>query len=94
MRITLFNDGACAMFGYAKDEIIGQPLEVLIPERFRSQHHAHVADFSGSNIPARKMGDRQEIFARRKDGSEFPAEASIASRRSVDAPYSWSSCAT
>lgn len=78
MRVTLFNDGACAMFGYAKDEIIGQPLEVLIPERFRSQHHAHVADFSGSNVPARKMGDRQEIFARRKDGSEFPAEASIA----------------
>jgi PAS domain S-box-containing protein len=78
MRITLFNDGACAMFGYAKDEIIGQPLDVLIPERFRGAHQMHVAEFSGSGIAARRMGERQEIFARRKDGSEFPAEASIA----------------
>ena len=78
MRITLFNDGACAMFGYAKEEIIGQSLDVLIPERFRGAHHEHVAEFSGASIAARRMGERQEIFARRKDGSEFPAEASIA----------------
>jgi PAS domain S-box-containing protein len=78
MRITLFNDGACAMFGYAKDEIIGQSLDLLIPERFRGAHHGHVAGFSASGVAARKMGERQEIFARRKDGSEFPAEASIA----------------
>ncbi len=78
MRITLFNDGACAMFGYAKDEIIGRSLDVLIPERFRGAHHEHVDEFSRSGIAARKMGERQEIFARRKDGSEFPAEASIA----------------
>ena len=78
MRITLFNDGACAMFGYAKEEIIGQSLDVLIPERFRGAHHEHVAAFSGASIAARRMGERQEIFARRKDGGEFPAEASIA----------------
>ena len=78
MRITLFNDGACAMFGYAKDEIIGQSLDLLIPERFRGAHHGHVVGFSASGVAARKMGERQEIFARRKDGSEFPAEASIA----------------
>jgi PAS domain S-box-containing protein len=79
--ITLFNDGACAMFGYSKDEIIGQSLDVLIPERFLAQHHGHVSDFSQSGTAARKMGDRQEIFARRKDGSEFPAEASIAKQQ-------------
>jgi PAS domain S-box-containing protein len=78
MHITLFNDGACAMFGYAKEGIIGQSLDVLIPERFRGAHHEHVAEFSGSGIAARRMGERREIFARRKDGSEFPAEASIA----------------
>ena len=78
MRITLFNDGACAMFGYPKEEIIGQSLDVLIPERFRCAHHEHVAEFTGSTIAARRMGERQEIFARRKDGGEFPAEASIA----------------
>jgi PAS domain S-box-containing protein len=77
-RITLFNDGAAAIFGYAPGEIIGQSLDLLIPERMRAGHHAHVADFASSPVAARKMGDRREIFARRKDGSEFPAEASIA----------------
>ena len=79
-RITLFNEGAMAIFGYAQNEIIGQPLEILIPRRFHAQHVKHVADFSTSPSPARKMGERQEIFALRKDGSEFPAEASIAKR--------------
>jgi PAS domain S-box-containing protein len=78
MRIVVFNEGASAIFGYAKDEIIGQPLDVLIPERFRATHHGHVAGFAESHVAARRMGERQEIFARRKDGSEFPAEASIA----------------
>ena len=78
MRIMVFNDGAAAMFGYTKDEVIGQPLDILIPERFRLHHKEHVATFSTSRVAARRMGERQEIFARRKDGSEFPAEASIA----------------
>src|SRR5262249_9375423 len=82
MRITLFNDGACAIFGYSRDEILGQPLDVLIPDPFRMQHGRHVADSSGSAVAARKMGERQEIFARRKDGTEFPAEASIAKQNS------------
>lgn len=78
MRIMLFNDGAAAMFGYSKEEIIGQPLDILIPDRFRPLHKEHVATFTSSPVAARRMGERQEIFARRKDGSEFPAEASIA----------------
>ncbi|MCC7253857.1 ATP-binding protein [Hyphomicrobium sp.] len=78
LRITLFNDGAATIFGYLPAEIIGQPLDLLIPERMRANHKRHVADFSVSPVAARKMGERQEIFARRKDGSEFPAEASIA----------------
>ncbi len=78
MRIVVFNEGASAIFGYAKDEIIGQPLDVLIPERFRTTHHGHVTGFAESRVAARRMGERQEIFARRKDGSEFPAKASIA----------------
>jgi PAS domain S-box-containing protein len=78
LRITLFNEGAETIFGYAKGEIIGQPLELLIPERFHASHSRHVTEFAASPIAARKMGERQEIFARRKDGTEFPAEASIA----------------
>jgi len=78
LRITLFNDGAATIFGYAPSEIIGQRMDILIPERARIRHERHVAEFSASPVAARKMGDRQEIFALRKDGSEFPAEASIA----------------
>ena len=78
LHITLFNEGATAIFGYAPSEIIGRPLDLLIPERIRAKHQRHVADFSVSPVAARKMGERQEIFARRKDGTEFPAEASIA----------------
>ena len=80
-RITLFNEGATAIFGYTPDEIIGHPLEQLIPERFRTGHHRHVSVFDSASVAARKMGDRQEIYARRKDGSEFPAEASIAKHK-------------
>jgi PAS domain S-box-containing protein len=78
LHITLFNEGAAEIFGYRPWEIIGRPLDILIPERMRARHAHHVAEFSTSPIAARKMGERQEIFARRKDGSEFPAEASIA----------------
>ncbi len=78
MRITVFNDGAASIFGYAKEEIIGQSLDVLIPQRYRGSHHEHVASFVRSPVAARRMGERQEIFALRKDGTEFPAEASIA----------------
>jgi len=79
-RITLFNEGATALFGYSQDEIIGQHLDVLVPERYRTSHRGHVSHFAASSTAARKMGERQEIFALRKDGSEFPAEASIAKR--------------
>lgn len=78
LRITVFNEGAVAMFGHARDDVIGKPLDVLIPERFHARHHKHVVEFGSGLVPSKKMGDRQEIFARRKDGSEFPAEASIA----------------
>jgi PAS domain S-box-containing protein len=78
MRITQFNDGAELMFGYVRNELIGRCLDVLIPERFRSSHGGHVRSFAASGIASRRMAERREIFALRKDGSEFPAEASIA----------------
>jgi PAS domain S-box-containing protein len=77
-RITLFNDGAEQIFGWERDEILGQHLDVLLPERVREVHRTHIARFRDSKEHARKMGERREISGLRKDGREFPAEAAIA----------------
>ncbi|HEY8832827.1 MAG TPA: ATP-binding protein [Gemmatimonadaceae bacterium] len=76
-RITFFNTGAEGIFGYRPNEIIGQRIETLIPERFRANHARQVAEFGRSGVKARRMGERREIAAVRKNGEEFPAEAAI-----------------
>jgi PAS domain S-box-containing protein len=76
-RIVHFNRGAENIFGYAAAEVIGQPLNILIPERFRAEHPRHVAAFAAGAEPARLMGHRREVSGLRKNGDEFPAEASI-----------------
>jgi PAS domain S-box-containing protein len=76
-RITFFNTGAERIFGWEPDEIIGQRIETLIPERFRGNHARQVADFGRSGVTARRMGERREIAGLRKNGEEFPAEAAI-----------------
>jgi PAS domain S-box-containing protein len=76
-RIVHFNYGAEKIFGYAASEIIGQPLTVLLPERFRAAHPKHVAEFAAGAERARLMGHRREVAGLRKGGIEFPAEASI-----------------
>ena len=76
-RIVLFNQGAEKVFGYAQTEIVGTSLDLLLPQRFASAHREHLKEFAQSPDVARMMGQRREVFGRRKDGSEFPAEASI-----------------
>jgi PAS domain S-box-containing protein len=75
--IVQFNRGAEIMFGYTETDVIGSSLEVLLPPRFRARHSEDVAAFGQSAPTARLMGHRREVFGLRKDGSEFPAEASI-----------------
>ena len=76
-RILHFNRGAELAFGYAAAELLGEPLARLLPARFEQSHGAHVREFGRTPESSRQMGARREIFGRRRDGSEFPAEASI-----------------
>jgi len=75
--IVHFNQGAEQMFGYEKAEVLGRPLGLLLPTRFRPSHAGYVTAFGDSAETARLMGHRREVFGLRKDGTEFPAEASI-----------------
>jgi len=76
-RITFFNKGAEKIFGWTSEEIVGQRVEVLMPDRYRGTHARQVADFGRSGVTARRMGERREIAGVRKNGEEFPAEAAI-----------------
>jgi PAS domain S-box-containing protein len=64
------------LFGYHELELVGQPLEVLLPQRFRERHQAHRRGFFAAPS-SRLMGRGMEIAGRRKDGSEFPADVSL-----------------
>lgn len=77
-NIILFNEGAEKIFGYSKAEMLGQKLDCLIPDRFRTRHHQHVSNFASGESVARRMGERgATIYGRRKNGEEFPADAAI-----------------
>ena len=74
--IVFVNAQTEAMFGYARDELIGRPIEVLMPMRFERQHVAHRAAYI-AHPHTRPMGVGLELAGRRKDGREFPVEISL-----------------
>ena len=82
-QIVLFNAAAEKMFGLPAAVALGQPMDQLIPERFRHAHAAHVRHFAETGVTARQMGALGEISGRRANGEEFPIEASISQLQQV-----------
>lgn len=76
-RIVLYNRAAEKIFGHAAAAVLGQPLDMLIPARFRPGHAQEVQRFGTTGTTSRRMGDQTVLFGLRADGTEFPLEASI-----------------
>lgn len=75
-RMVLVNSQTERLFGYTREELLQQPVEILIPEKFRGRHAQHREAYHESPHP-RPMGTGLELLARRKDGSTFPVEISL-----------------
>lgn len=82
-RIVLYNRAAERIFGWPADQAIGQPLNMLIPERFQSAHAGHVRRFSETGVTSRRMSGATVVYGRRATGEDFPVDASISQ---VDTP--------
>lgn len=75
-RIVLINRRAEEIFGYSQDEVVGRPLNLLLPERFFETHRQHLSEFF-KDPRIRSMGQGLELAGKRKDGAEFPIEVSL-----------------
>lgn len=83
-HILLFNREAERTFGYEASEVVGRPVEVLLPERYRGVHADQVRGYAtGLNMESRLMGHRREVIGLRRNGKEFPVEATL-SHRALD----------
>lgn len=76
-HIVLFNTAAEAVFGCPRNEALGAPLAWFIPERFRAAHSGHIKRFEGAEVAARRMSAQRIVTGLRRNGEEFPIEASI-----------------
>src|SRR6185295_18117876 len=75
-EIVLVNQQAEMLFGYSREQLIGQTVEILVPERFRADHPVHRARFAAAR-QTRTLGPGRDLCARRKDGSEVLVEIGL-----------------
>jgi PAS domain S-box-containing protein len=87
-HFTLFNQAAEKIFGYASGDVLGQQLEILIPEHFRAVHRRHFASFAESDQRNLMLSDHRLVFGRRRDGTEFPMAAQLSKLNWATSKYS------
>ena len=85
-EIELFNKGAERIFGYTAQEVTGRSLDLLLPTHTVETHRQHIQTFAASPDSARRMGERRDIYGLRRDGTEFPAEATISKLTTAEGP--------
>ena len=86
-RIVLVNSQTEKLFGYRREELLGQPVEVLVPERFWHHHRAHREGYM-TNPQSRAMGAGHDLYGLKKDGTEFPAEISLSPQHTEEEHWS------
>jgi PAS domain S-box-containing protein len=83
-KIVLYNRAAERIFGWPQDKVKGQPLAMLLPERYQATHAQHVAHFGETGVTSRRMGSSAVVYGRRSNGEEFPVDASISQVDTAD----------
>ena len=86
-HVVMFNSAAEQMFGWRQADAVGAPLSMFIPERFRKGHAQHVRDFGEGSIASRRMGALRIVTGLRRDGEEFPIDASISQLTEADGKF-------